>query len=99
MASAVTWRPSDSTLVNGTFNPIEIPDDDCRYNSNSNSSVSGVPTLPQTAFRIVDQLRQIWSKLNATLLKEEFNPIITEFIELTYREFMKPDAFTRPFSM
>ena len=103
MASAVTWRPSDSMLVNGTlisstFNPMEIPNDDCRHNSNSSNS-SGVPNLPQTAFRIVDQLRQIWSKLNTTLLIEEFNPIITEFVELTYSEFTKPNAWTKPFSM
>ena len=60
---------------------------------------SAAPTLGQTAFNVVEEVREIWSKLNTTLIREDFNPLISEFVELTYREFMRPNAWTRPFSV
>ena len=60
---------------------------------------SAGPTIEATAFSVVEELREIWMKLNGTLVREQFNPLITEFVDLTYKEFQKPDAWARPFSV
>ena len=56
-------------------------------------------TLGETAFHVVGEARDIWHILNGTLIREQFNPIISEFVEITYQEFMRPDAWTTPFSV
>ena len=68
-------------------------------NLSSCQNKSEMVTLKEMAFNIVKELRHIWLKLNGTLIQERFNPIISEFVEIAYKEFMKPDPWNRPFSM
>ena len=63
------------------------------------SNETETPSLSETAFHVVEQLREIWLTLNGTLVREKFNPLISEFVQLTYMEFTKPNAFSRPFSV
>ena len=57
------------------------------------------PELGEVAFNVIKEARGVWKALNGTLVDQPFNPIISEFMDIAYREFMKMDAFSSPFTM
>ena len=58
-----------------------------------------VPEFGEVAFNVINEARGVWQALNGTLVNQPFNPIISEFMDITLREFRKMDAWSSPFSM
>ena len=69
------------------------------YGVRPDKEVLHCPDFNETAFNVAGEAREIWRALNGSLVGEDVHLIVSELLDITYREFTSQNAWLDIYGM